>query len=82
MKSFGAPEKQMAQRLGWAILLTIKRATCLIMLDRSTYTHQHRSGPDATPAMCFDFIQSPGLVERSAATFLPFLVGIFIVPTH
>ena len=31
----------MAQRLGWAILLTIKHAACLIMLDRSTSTHQH-----------------------------------------
>ena len=38
------PEKQMAQRLDWAILLTIKHAACLIMLDRSTSTHQHRSG--------------------------------------
>ena len=34
----------MAQRLGWAILLTIRHAVCLIMLDRSTSTHQHRSG--------------------------------------
>ena len=40
------PEKQMAQRLGWAILLTIRRAARLIMLDRSTSTHQHRSGLD------------------------------------
>ena len=45
------PEKQMAQRLGWAILLTIRHATCLIMLDRSTSTHQHRSGPGLIPAI-------------------------------
>jgi hypothetical protein len=38
--------------------------------------NQHRSGPDATPAMCFDFT-SKMPVERSAATFLP-LTGNFL----
>ena len=47
-------EKQIAQWLDWAILLAIKHAACLIMLDRSTSTHQHDAalvGPTRLPVL-------------------------------